>query len=96
MPAIRLETIVGQRRRCGRETWLTPFPPSLFSQTRALTAANSGTTLGSATITRLLAKAHANELRPRIWYCGLSNADLHIARVRAREITRVFTIVLVR
>jgi predicted ABC-type ATPase len=45
---------------------------------------NFETTLGGATITRLLAKAHDNGLRVRIWYCGLSNAELHIARVRAR------------
>ena len=45
---------------------------------------NFETTLGGATITRLLAKAHDNGLRLRIWYCGLSDAELHIARVRAR------------
>jgi predicted ABC-type ATPase len=42
------------------------------------------TTLGGATITRLLTKAHANGLRVRVWYCGLRDAELHIARVRAR------------
>jgi predicted ABC-type ATPase len=45
---------------------------------------NFETTLGGTTITRLLAKAQANGLRLRIWYCGLNNAELHIARVRAR------------
>jgi predicted ABC-type ATPase len=45
---------------------------------------NFETTLGGTTITRLLAKAHDNGLRLRIWYCGLSDAELHIARVRAR------------
>ena len=45
---------------------------------------NFETTLGGTTITRLLAKAHATGLSLRIWYCGLSDADLHIARVRAR------------
>jgi predicted ABC-type ATPase len=45
---------------------------------------NFETTLGGTTITRLLANAHANGLRLRIWYCGLSDAELHIARVRAR------------
>jgi len=45
---------------------------------------NFETTLGGTTIARLLVKAHANGLRLRIWYCGLSDAELHIARVRAR------------
>ncbi len=45
---------------------------------------NFETTLGGTTITRLLAKAHAGGLRVRMWYCGLSSAELHIARVRAR------------
>jgi predicted ABC-type ATPase len=45
---------------------------------------NFETTLGGTTITRLLAKAHDSGLRLRIWYCGLSDAELHIARVRAR------------
>jgi predicted ABC-type ATPase len=45
---------------------------------------NLETTLGGTTIARLLAKAHDNGLRLRIWYCGLSDAELHIARVRAR------------
>jgi predicted ABC-type ATPase len=45
---------------------------------------NFETTLGGTTITRLLAKAHDNGLRLRIWYCGLRDPDLHIARVRAR------------
>jgi len=42
------------------------------------------TTLGGTTIARLLTKAHANGLRVRVWYCGLRDAELHIARVRAR------------
>jgi predicted ABC-type ATPase len=45
---------------------------------------NFETTLGGATIARLLTKAHANGLRVRVWYCGLRDAELHIARVRAR------------
>ena len=45
---------------------------------------NFETTLGGATIARLLTKAHANGLRARVWYCGLRDAELHIARVRAR------------
>jgi predicted ABC-type ATPase len=45
---------------------------------------NFETTLGGATITRLLTKAHANRLHVRVWYCGLRDAELHIARVRAR------------
>jgi predicted ABC-type ATPase len=45
---------------------------------------NFETTLGGTTITRLLARAHDNALRLRIWYCGLRDPELHIARVRAR------------
>jgi predicted ABC-type ATPase len=45
---------------------------------------NFETTLGGTTIARLLAKAHADGLRVRVWYCGLSDPELHIARVRAR------------
>jgi predicted ABC-type ATPase len=45
---------------------------------------NFETTLGGTTIARLLTKAHANGLRVRVWYCGLRDAELHIARVRAR------------
>jgi predicted ABC-type ATPase len=45
---------------------------------------NFETTLGGTTITRLLAKAHDSGLRVRIWYCGLNDPELHIARVRAR------------
>lgn len=44
---------------------------------------NFETTLGGTTITRLLAKAHDNGLRLRIWYCGLSDSELHIAGVHA-------------
>lgn len=42
---------------------------------------NFETTLGGTTIARLLTKAHANGLRVRVWYCGLRDAELHIARV---------------
>ncbi len=45
---------------------------------------NFETTLGGATIARLLTKAHENGLRVRIWYCGLRDVELHVARVRAR------------
>jgi predicted ABC-type ATPase len=45
---------------------------------------NFETTLGGATITSLLAKAHGNGLRVRMWYCGLRDVEMHIARVRAR------------
>ena len=45
---------------------------------------NFETTLGGATIARLLTKARGNGLRVRVWYCGLRDAELHIARVRAR------------
>lgn len=45
---------------------------------------NFETTLGGATIARLLTMAHANGLRVRVWYCALRDAQLHIARVRAR------------
>jgi predicted ABC-type ATPase len=42
------------------------------------------TTLGGTTITGLLNKAIASRMEVRIWYVGLNNVDLHIARVRAR------------
>jgi len=42
------------------------------------------TTLGGRTMAHLLVKAHAAGLRVRVWYCGLSSVDLHIARVRTR------------
>jgi len=42
------------------------------------------TTLGGTTITGLLNKAMASRMEVRIWYVGLHNVDLHIARVRAR------------
>ena len=45
---------------------------------------NFETTLGGATITQLLASAHSRGLRVRMWYCGLRDVELHIARVRAR------------
>ena len=42
------------------------------------------TTLGGTTITGLLNKAIASRMEVRIWYVGLDNVELHIARVRAR------------
>lgn len=45
---------------------------------------NFETTLGGATIARLLVKAHDAGLRLRMWYCGLRSPELHIARVRQR------------
>jgi predicted ABC-type ATPase len=45
---------------------------------------NFETTLGGASITALLEQAHRSGLRVRMWYCGLRDVDLHIARVRAR------------
>lgn len=41
------------------------------------------TTLGGETVTaRLLAACASHEVR--VWYCGLTSAELHIARVKAR------------
>jgi len=51
---------------------------------KSRTSFNFETTLGGATIARLLTTAHAKGLRVRVWYCGLRDAELHIARVRAR------------
>jgi predicted ABC-type ATPase len=42
------------------------------------------TTLGGNTMTGLLEKALAAGIEVRIWYVGLSNPELHIARVRSR------------
>jgi predicted ABC-type ATPase len=42
------------------------------------------TTLGGATITRLLKEALSKKIEVRIWYVGLSSLELHIERVRAR------------
>ena len=42
------------------------------------------TTLGGRTITVILDKALAMPAEVRIWYVGLANAELHIARVRRR------------
>ena len=42
------------------------------------------TTLGGATMTRLLAHAAAAGLEVRVWYIGLATPELHMARVRAR------------
>jgi predicted ABC-type ATPase len=42
------------------------------------------TTLGGRTIPALLEKAIETGIEVRIWYVGLTNAELHIARVHAR------------
>jgi predicted ABC-type ATPase len=42
------------------------------------------TTLGGRTIAALLHKALAAGIEVRIWFVGLSNPELHIARVRSR------------
>jgi predicted ABC-type ATPase len=42
------------------------------------------TTLGGRTIPALLEKAMQAGIEVRIWYVGLTNAELHIARVHAR------------
>jgi predicted ABC-type ATPase len=42
------------------------------------------TTLSGRTIAALLEKALSAGIEVRIWYVGLSSAELHIARVRAR------------
>jgi predicted ABC-type ATPase len=42
------------------------------------------TTLGGQTIPALLESALAAGIEVRIWYVGLTSAELHIARVRAR------------
>ena len=42
------------------------------------------TTLGGKTIPTLLEKAMEVGIEVRIWYVGLTNAELHIARVHAR------------
>jgi predicted ABC-type ATPase len=42
------------------------------------------TTLGGATIVRLLEQAASAGIAVRIWYVGLTDPELHIARVRAR------------
>lgn len=42
------------------------------------------TTLGGRTIPAVLDAALSAGVEVRIWYAGLSNAELHIARVRAR------------
>ena len=44
------------------------------------------TTLGGDTITALLEKAISAGIDVRIWYLGLSSAELHIARVRSRVV----------
>ncbi len=42
------------------------------------------TTLGGKTITSLLGRACSNGLELHIWYVGLRDVDLHIARVKSR------------
>ncbi|HEV8242268.1 MAG TPA: zeta toxin family protein [Thermoanaerobaculia bacterium] len=42
------------------------------------------TTLGGNTITRLLQEGASRGSEVSIWFVGLANADLHVARVRAR------------
>jgi len=42
------------------------------------------TTLGGSSITQLLHNAIKNGVQVRIFYCGLSSAELHIERVRYR------------
>jgi predicted ABC-type ATPase len=42
------------------------------------------TTLGGATITRLLAEAAAGGSKVRVWYVALATVELHIERVRKR------------
>jgi predicted ABC-type ATPase len=42
------------------------------------------TTLGGATMSALLERALGAGIEVRVWYVGLSSAELHIARVRAR------------
>jgi len=42
------------------------------------------TTLGGKTITVLLSRALSEGVEVRIWYVGLSSAELHISRVRSR------------
>lgn len=42
------------------------------------------TTLGGHTMTRLLMKAADAGIAVRIWYVGLSSADLHVERVHSR------------
>jgi predicted ABC-type ATPase len=42
------------------------------------------TTLGGASITKLLVAAIAAGIDVHIWYIALASADLHVARVRAR------------
>jgi predicted ABC-type ATPase len=42
------------------------------------------TTLGGNTITSLLERALAGKIDVRIWYVGLRDVELHIARVQAR------------
>jgi len=42
------------------------------------------TTLGGHTIAALLQRALSEKMEVRIWYVGLANPELHIARVRSR------------
>lgn len=45
---------------------------------------NFETTLGGKTITRLLEQATHQGIEVRVWYVGLANVDVHLARVQAR------------
>ena len=45
------------------------------------------TTLGGKTITALLNRALETGLEVRVWYMGLKNPELHLARVRARVLS---------
>src|SRR5438270_5452312 len=42
------------------------------------------TTLGGQTITALLENAIAKGIEVKVWYVGLSSAELHVKRVRSR------------
>jgi predicted ABC-type ATPase len=45
------------------------------------------TTLGGGTIARLLSQAIAARIEVHVWYVGLADVGLHVARVRARVAT---------
>jgi predicted ABC-type ATPase len=75
-PAMTLDEANAAAWRIGKERLETAI--------ESRTSFNFETTLGGATIARLLTTAHAKGLRVRVWYCGLRDAELHIARVRAR------------
>lgn len=75
-PGMTLEEANAAAWRIGKERLETAIVDRL--------SFNFETTLGGSTITRLLRQARANGLRVRMWYCGLSNVELHIARVQRR------------